>query len=166
MNILSNENNPCPCGTGLSYATCCAPFHHFESYPDTCEKLMRSRYSAYVFRDSEYLLKSWDSKKRPGQIDFSKETAVWQDLTIVSCKKGLLQDSKGVVEFKARFQQDDQLFTMHEISRFVRQDGYWVYLDGTVKAIRSDESTQNLGKNAPCSCGSGKKFKRCCGKES
>jgi SEC-C motif-containing protein len=53
---------------------------------------------------------------------------------------------------------------MNEISRFVKVQNRWFYLDGKVKSVANAEMTVNQGLNAPCHCGSGKKFKRCCGK--
>ena len=125
---------------------------------------MRSRFTAYAKRNAEYLLASWDLSKRPIAIDFSKETAEWQRLQIISCKKGGTNDSKGIVEFKAFYSQDGVDCFMHEISRFIKTGGHWLYLDGVIKAAGKVESQVNAGKNALCGCGSGKKFKRCCGK--
>jgi uncharacterized protein YchJ len=33
-----------------------------------------------------------------------------------------------------------------------------------VRAKTKDESGKTVGRNDPCPCGSGKKFKKCCGK--
>ena len=153
----------CVCDTGLDYNHCCGPFHDGTAYPPTALTLMRSRFSAYVLRNSDYLLATWDTHKRPAKIDFSKETAEWQRLLIVSTKKGGGSDNKGIVEFKAFYRQDDEDCFMHEISRFVKIDQRWLYLDGTIKAAGKVNIHANSGKNAACSCGSGKKFKRCCG---
>lgn len=125
---------------------------------------MRSRFSAYARRDVDYLLATWDASKRPANIDFSKETAQWQKLTIVDTKKGGAQDSKGIVEFKAYYRQDGEDYFMHEISRFVKSDSRRRYLDGVIKAAGKVVANTDTGKNAPCACGSGKKFKRCCGR--
>ncbi len=132
--------------------------------PPTAEALMRSRFTAYARRNTDYLLASWDPGKRPLTIDFSKETAQWQKLAIVSTKKGGPKDSKGIVEFKAYYAQDGEEYFMHEISRFIKTGQHWLYLDGVLKAAGKVSSTADTGKNAPCSCGSSKKFKRCCGR--
>lgn len=125
---------------------------------------MRSRFSAYAKRNVDYLLDTWESSTRPAEIDFSKETAEWQKLQIVNCKKGCAKDSKGIVEFKAFYHQDGVDYFMHEISRFVKTGQRWRYLDGVIKAAGKVESSTSGGRNALCACGSGKKFKRCCGK--
>lgn len=163
MTIPNLSDCNCLCGSGLDYNNCCGAFHSGEQSPVTAEALMRSRFTAYALRNSDYLLSTWDSSKRPATIDFSKETAEWQSLSIVSTKKGGRNDSKGVVEFKAFYRQDDNDYFMHEISRFIKSGSRWLYLDGVVKAVGQVGLTRHSGKNAPCSCGSGKKFKRCCG---
>ena len=158
------EQSCCLCGSNLPYSQCCGLYHTGEKIPATAETLMRSRFTAYAMHNGEYLQKTWDATKRPAQIDFSKDTAQWLRLEIIDVKKGGVQDEKGVVEFKAYYLLDGEESVMHEISRFKKVAGRWFYLDGVVKSIAKAHETQNLGKNALCSCGSGKKFKRCCGK--
>lgn len=156
---------PCLCGSGLAYSQCCGAFHSGEKIPATAEALMRSRYSAYALRDSEYLQATWVLNKRPKSIDFSKENVLWQRLEIIATKQGGLKDSKGVVEFKAYFEQAGEEHVLHEISRFTKLNGRWFYSDGTLKGIAKVGQPVLHGQNAPCACGSGKKFKRCCGKD-
>ncbi|PPD04852.1 MAG: zinc chelation protein SecC [Methylobacter sp.] len=157
-------SQPCPCGSKLDYSACCGRYHSSAAVPETAEALMRSRYSAYVLNNSRYLLATWSANTKPNAIDFSKDTAVWQALEIHKTQKGGAQDSKGVVEFKAYFLQDGEQQVLHEISRFQKLGGRWFYLDGIIKTLgKTTGSTVNLGKNAACPCGSGKKFKRCCG---
>ncbi|MGR8952980.1 MAG: YchJ family protein [Gammaproteobacteria bacterium] len=153
----------CLCGSGRAYHECCRTYHRADAVPPTAESLMRSRFTAYALRDADYLRKTWDSGKCPENIDFSRETAVWQRLEIVDAKKGGPQDDKGVVEFRAYYLQDGEECVLHEVSRFIKKDGRWFYLDGVIKSLGKIGSTLDLGKNAPCPCGSGKKFKRCCG---
>ncbi|MDD2759461.1 MAG: YchJ family protein [Methylomonas sp.] len=164
MNTTTTDFETCLCGSGMAYSACCGLYHRGESLPGTAEQLMRSRFSAYARRDVDYLLTSWDAGKRPANIDFSRETAVWQKLQIVDCKKGSTKDNKGIVEFKAFYNLDGEDYFMHEISRFVKSGGRWQYLDGTIKAAGKVTVDANAGRNALCSCGSGKKFKRCCGR--
>ncbi len=124
---------------------------------------MRSRYSAYALRNASYLQNTWDNTVRPELIDFSRENLEWQHLEIIATKKGGAKDAKGIVEFKAYYLQDGEEYVMNEISQFTHRADGWFYLDGRVKSIGKVGLQTNLGKNAPCSCGSGKKFKRCCG---
>lgn len=154
----------CLCGSNLDYQNCCGLYHSGEKTPLTAEALMRSRFVAYAMHNGDYLKATWDVNKRPAAIDFSKDTAQWQRLEIVSVNKGGINDDKGVVEFKAYYVLEGKEGVMNETSRFKKVAQRWFYLDGVVKSIGKTNQTANLGKNALCSCGSGKKFKRCCGK--
>lgn len=155
---------PCLCGSSFSYEQCCKPYLSENKKPPTAETLMRSRYTAYVLQNADYLLKTWYPKKRPAFIDLSKETAQWQRLEILSVQKGGIKDQRGLVEFKAFYLLDNKELVMKEISRFKKERGTWFYLDGNVKSITSNSESTDQGLNAPCSCGSGKKYKRCCGR--
>jgi SEC-C motif-containing protein len=158
------SNLLCLCGSQLAYSLCCQPFHENKQRPLTAEALMRSRFTAYAKLNKTYLLDTWIADKRPEEINFSKEDVEWTKLEIVDIKKGGAKDSKGIVEFKAYYMQEDEEYAMNEISRFKKVAGKWFYMDGLVKSIKKANLQTNQGKNAPCSCGSGKKFKRCCGK--
>ena len=157
-----NLSSRCLCGSGIAYQDCCAPFHLGEKYPTTAQALMRSRYTAYALRNVAYLQATWDVTKRPEHIDFSRENIEWLRLEIIECKKGGMKDAKGIVVFKAYYQQDGEEHCMNEISRFTKHQGLWFYLDGVIKSIGKVGINTNQGLNALCACGSGKKFKRCC----
>lgn len=117
---------------------------------------MRSRYSAFVMRLSEYLSATWHPSTRPGSLDISHDDTVWERLVIVTTEKGAELDREGIVEFAA-FYPGGQL---HERSRFVKEDERWYYVDGD---ILPPIASEKLGRNDPCPCGSGKKYKKCCG---
>ena len=153
----------CLCGSGFNYQECCEPFHSGEKKPTTAVALMRSRYTAYVLRNAVYLQETWDATRRPKLIDFSKEKIDWLRLEIIDIKKGEAKDSKGLVTFKAFYSQEGEMCVMNEISRFTKNNGCWFYLDGVIKSMGKVDVQFNHGKNALCSCGNGKKFKRCCG---
>lgn len=130
---------------------------------------MRSRYSAYVIHDAPYLLSTWSPSKRPRSLSFADDHTEWLGLRIVEKQAGGAQDSQGVVEFIARFRSQGRLGSLHERSRFVRQGGAWQYVDGETVTARSEPAMPAVksatpGRNDPCSCGSGQKYKRCCGR--
>jgi len=154
----------CRCGSNQQYEFCCRPFHEKIKKPITAESLMRSRFTAYAMQNEAYLLDTWEASKRPEEINFSKEEVEWTKLEIVNTKKGGEKDPKGIVEFKAYYTQEGDEYVMNEISRFTKSSGRWLYLDGLVKSVRKLNEQSRQGKNVHCSCGSGKKFKRCCGK--
>lgn len=124
---------------------------------------MRSRFAAFAMKNEAYLLETWDKSKRPPTVDFSEDVE-WTRLEVLSKKKGEANDAKGVIEFKACYRQSDDEYAVKEISRFHKEQGRWYYLDGAVKSIAKVGQQSDTGKNAPCPCGSGKKYKRCCGK--
>ncbi len=118
---------------------------------------MRSRYTAYVLGNETYLLQTWHQTTRPSKLSLQDHDAVeWLGLDIDATERGDIADSTGVVEFTARYRAKSKMAVLHERSQFVQECGQWFYVDGQMK-----EDT--VGRNAPCPCGSGKKYKRCCG---
>lgn len=93
---------------------------------------MRSRYSAFAMGNADYLLATWHPSTRPTQLPLDPEQR-WYRLDILARTGGGLLDSIGTVEFEARFRADGVAGIMHETSRFVRDDGRWLYLDGVVQ---------------------------------
>ena len=152
----------CPCNSGLSYSSCCKPFIAENKCAVTAEALMRSRYSAYVVKDVNYLLRTWHSSTRPAAI-VSAEIPEWCDLHIVRTEAGDESDNHGVVEFKAKAIGQKKIFNLHEVSRFVKENNQWFYVDGDIN--ESPAAINNkVGRNVRCPCGSGKKYKKCCGR--
>lgn len=141
----------CPCRARdtpplLRYADCCGPWHaglqHGEHAP-TAEALMRSRYSAYALLQGrggsglrpllEYLMKTWHPSTAPGDLALGPMN--WTGLAV------LHQQASGdaaVVEFVAHHKIDGRAGQLHELSRFVREGGAWLYVDGVIAADGSD----------------------------
>ncbi len=111
----------CPCGKG-DYAACCGRYHIGAHAPDAAT-LMRSRYSAYVLKLETYLLATWHPDTRPARLDFDDGTK-WLGLEIRK------SSDPNTVEFVARFKINGRAHRLHEISRFVFEDGRWFYVDG------------------------------------
>jgi SEC-C motif-containing protein len=118
----------CPCLSGEVYGACCAPFHRGESAAPTAERLMRSRYSAFVFRLAGYLLETWHPRTRPAELELDPDQR-WFRLDILRTERGSLADTDGVVEFRAHYRLAGAAAELHETSRFVRLDRRWLYLD-------------------------------------
>jgi len=160
------KNTSCPCGSCRPYADCCAPLHKGTAKALTAEALMRSRYSGYVMGEKEYLLATWHPSTRPSSLDLST-TPPWSALEILSTHKGQPGDRTGIVAFKATAPAGLTTVEMHEKSHFVYDNDCWLYLSGediSPQAHGVLPHQQKTGRNAPCPCGSGKKFKRCCGR--
>jgi len=121
----------CPCGTGVPYGECCGRLHRGEAKAETAEQLMRSRYSAFAVGDVDYLLATWHPATRPSSLDLDPGLR-WQRLDIVRVADGGPSDRRGTVEFRAHYVQGRHAGELHEVSRFVRQEDAWVYVEGKV----------------------------------
>jgi SEC-C motif-containing protein len=117
---------------------------------------MRSRYSAHVLGRIDYLVDTWDAPDADREaIARWAHESTWLGLEIVHA-------GEDVVEFRARYRDPRGVeHVHHERSRFRRRDGRWCYVDGV--QVPAQRTAANVGRNDPCPCGSGKKYKRCCG---
>ncbi len=123
---------PCDCGTARAYAACCGAYHggplHLQA-PDA-ETLMRSRYSAYVRGLRDYLLATWHPSTRPTALEPDPEGLRWLGLDVRGHR---VQDAThATVEFVARSKLGGRAHRLHETSRFVREEGRWLYVEGDV----------------------------------
>lgn len=124
----------CPCNSGQPFASCCAPYLAGDEAAPTAVALMRSRYCAYVRRDAAYLLRTWHPSTRPAALDLEQNDKLrWLGLKILNRSAGGPEDREGTVEFAARYKAGGKAGRMHEISRFVREEGAWYYLDGKIR---------------------------------
>ena len=119
----------CCCSSGLLFAQCCGQYTQGGAVPQTAEKLMRSRYSAYVLRDTDYLTATWHPSTRPANLFLDPEVH-WIGLEIKKTTAGKETDHTGSVEFIARYKINGRAYRLHETSRFIRQGIQWFYLDG------------------------------------
>ncbi len=117
---------------------------------------MRSRYSAYVKRETDYILETWHESTRPPKMELDQDVQ-WLGVEV---KDAGHEGDEGFVEYVARFKHGGRGQRLHERSRFVREGGCWFYIDGQYYDVPRDKK---VGRNEPCPCGSGKKYKRCCG---
>lgn len=124
----------CPCGTGSNYGACCGRLISGRAQARTAEELMRSRYSAYVLADYDYVFRTWHPRTRP--VDVAPADGVsFTGLQISDIVAGGPEDDLGVVEFTARLRGPDGLAEMHERSRFSRRAGRWMYVDGEIPDV-------------------------------
>ncbi len=123
------EPIPCPCASGRALADCCGRWHATLSAPDA-PSLMRSRYSAFVLALGDYLLATWHADTRPVVIEFPPDLR-WLGLEIRASAQTDADHS--TVEFVARSKRAGRAMRLHEVSRFVRVDGRWLYLDGSLR---------------------------------
>lgn len=126
---MTNPAEKCPCGSSVPYEACCGRWHAGEPAP-TADALVRSRYTAFVLKHESYLLASWHPSTRPPTIDFV-ESQKWLGLKVVDSKT---DGDRAEVEFIARFRIGGMpAQRLHERSRFVREAGRWLYVDGDLR---------------------------------
>lgn len=122
---------PCPCNPKVDYHNCCEPYHLGEKYPDQQETLMRSRYSAYVLHNVDYLKLTWHSTTCPDNFG-DMNTTKWLGLKINTINEDLA-NKEYFVEFIARYKDSNQngrADKIHELSRFIYENERLVYIDG------------------------------------
>ncbi len=90
---------------------------------------MRSRYSAFAVGDAAYLLTTWHPTTRPRSLDLDPAVR-WTGLEVLATTGGTLLAAEGTVEFRAHYVGGGVAGAQHENSRFVREGGRWLYLDG------------------------------------
>lgn len=125
---------------------------------------MRARYSAYVRGDMAFLRASLTAE---GQAEFDEEAARqwssrsnWKGLRVLGAEE---KGDEGVVRFKAYYELDGKAREHHEVARFKREGGRWLFVDGHAGHQAPVEREEpKVGRNDPCPCGSGKKHKKCC----
>jgi len=149
---------PCPCGNAIPYESCCGVFHRGEALAPTPEKLMRSRYCAFVRGEVDYLLATSHPALHAVDERAVVERAVrdtkWLALRILDAP--VATGDRGEVEFAAWY-DGKPVGHLHERSTFVRENGRWLYRSGQIL------SAMEVGRNDPCWCGSGNKRKKCHG---
>lgn len=156
----------CPCGSGKELDACCGPYVAGDKAAPTAEALMRSRFTAYALGNAKYLRSTLcKTEQAEGELSEAEiKAATWQSLEIRATEAGLEDDDTGMVEFVARFKSGGEQHAHHERSTFIREDGRWVYESGIFNPKSAPITSTKVGRNDPCPCGSGLKFKKCCGK--
>lgn len=162
---------PCPCGSGRSLTDCCKPVIAGERSPQTAEELMRSRYTAFTTGDVDWIMTSHhpDTVEEVDRDEVAQwsGSSEWLGLKIRSTEAGGPDDDEGIVQFRARYRVQGRQIDHNERAHFERDGGEWRF-----HSVLDDEAGPELvpvgpratvGRNDPCTCGSGKKFKKCCG---
>jgi len=158
--MKKSDGFSCHCGQDIPFNDCCRRIHDDISLANTAESLMRARFSAYSLDNLDFINQSWHSSTRPSHVEPNEEGFSWSGLEIIDTQGGL-EDEQAEVEFVASYTLNGNKGKLHERSRFTRENGQWRYLDGKLKKA-APISAKKMGRNEPCPCGSGKKYKRCC----
>jgi SEC-C motif-containing protein len=161
----------CPCRLidtdKRDYAECCKPYLEEGTAPPTAEALMRSRYTAFTRGDIDYLE---DTLAPDARDDFDKKAIThwakqseWLGLELLSTEEGREGDAAGYVEFIAHFNHEGERYAHRERSLFRKLDGRWYFQEEANRKSQPIVKGPQPGRNDPCPCGSGKKYKKCCG---
>jgi SEC-C motif-containing protein len=164
-----NDATPCPCGSGSTFAACCEPYISGKARAPDPETLMRSRYTAYTLQDMPYLAETLHPGQRhdydeAGAAKWARESA-WEGLEILDVTDTADNADNGKVEFRATYRRNGEKMLHHELAEFRKSGDTWYFFDG--KLVGPGQFTREspkIGRNDPCPCGSGRKFKKCCGR--
>jgi SEC-C motif-containing protein len=160
----------CPCGSGRQYSDCCGLYISGKAKAPTAEALMRSRYCAYVEHEIDYIINTCVHRGKD-DIDYKStrdwsEQSNWLGLKIISVEKGGVTDAEGTVEFEASYERDGLKDVHHEKAKFKKEGSaetaQWLYEEGHITPRTIVRTGPKTGRNDPCPCGSGKKYKHCC----
>jgi SEC-C motif-containing protein len=168
----------CFCCSNLPFSSCCEPFLKGQATPQTAAQLMRSRFSAYASKQFDYVLATYTKVRQPelsvDELTANAANATWFALEVGETENvPLIKQAEGVtqatvlinegatdtVDFTAYYFENKNLYQLHETSNFIVENGKWCYHDGI---LHDDCGKVKYGRNLPCLCGSGKKFKQCC----
>lgn len=157
----------CYCGSNVEFAGCCEKIINKTKIAATPLEVMRSRYTAHVLHNIEHIIRTMRGKAlklfdQEKTIDEWFENTTWQKLEIINAPEIKKNDKEGIVEFKAHYIFNNAELVLHERSKFLKIDGEWYYVSGQNKGANIQVSDKVVGRNDPCACGSGLKFKKCC----
>ncbi|MBA2655965.1 MAG: YchJ family protein [Tatlockia sp.] len=158
--------NYCPCGSRRDYLECCGLLIENQIHAATPEILMRSRYTAYTLAKIDYIKKTMQGKPLENfdeieAVSWARQLT-WRGLEVIRTFIDEKDKDLGYVEFIASFEQQNCKQTIHELSQFQYLDGQWFYTDRIESVIRPTKKVIPA-RNAPCPCGSQKKYKNCHG---
>ena len=164
----ASPEQSCACGSGVDYSQCCGPIIAGLHPAPTAEALMRSRYTAYTKAAVSHVLETVSRKQRQHQDEQNVRTwaleSEWLKLEVLASRNGGVSDNLGEVEFVAHYRVEGIDQRHHELAYFKREAGVWRYDGGKERSsVRTVTNPEKVGRNDPCPCGSGKKFKKCCG---
>jgi SEC-C motif-containing protein len=121
----------CPCGSNKIYSECCGHYLDGGEIASSAETLMRSRYTAYMLHREAYLLDTWHPSSRPAALGLANDVATkWLGLEVK--RHELQKPDHALVEFVARYKVNGRAHRLHEVSRFVRENERWFYVDGDI----------------------------------
>ena len=155
--------SPCPCGSGKTFGECCEPIHRGQVQAASPEQLMRARFTAHVAHDFRFLHDTHrPTAGKPFVAEEAEPTMQWTKLVVHSHETSADPD-KAFVDFSAYGTEEGVEKVLHEKAEFLRVNGTWFYnREARLGPAPYKSTAPKIGRNAPCPCGSGKKYKQCC----
>ncbi len=159
-------DKPCPCQSERPLKDCCGSKIDGSAPAKNAEELMRSRYSAFVLQEIDYIIQTChpetrDQTNRQEIAEWSRNSQ-WEGFHLIDTEGGQEGDAEGQVEFVARYFNQGKAQAHHERARFIKSEGRWYFHSGKQLENTYRRASPKIGRNDPCPCGSGKKFKKCC----
>ncbi|MFC7781053.1 YchJ family protein [Legionella taurinensis] len=155
----------CPCGSLKDYKQCCGLYLEQSQRPPTPEALMRSRYTAYTQANMTYIKNTMKGEPLLGfhehEVAQWAAKVDWLGLQVVNCTLDSDNPDRGYVEFLASLRDGGKLQAIHERSEFIRAEGQWFYTAAHKPLYAKPQHKRAISRNAPCPCGSQKKYKNC-----
>ena len=157
------RGQPCPCGSGQTFEACCEPIHAGKKQPATPEQLMRARFTAHVGHNFRFLHDTYrPTAGKPYVAEEGEPAMTWTRLE-VHANEATENPDKAYVDFSAYGTEEGVEKVLHEKAEFLRINGTWLYnREARLGPAPIKSATPKIGRNEPCPCGSGKKYKQCC----
>ena len=155
--------SPCPCGSGKTFGDCCEPVHLGRLQPASAEQLMRARFTAHVTHNFRFLHDTYrPTAGKPFVEEEVEPTMQWTKL-VVHGHETTADPAKAFVDFSAYGTDEGVEKVLHEKAEFLRINGTWFYnREARLGPAPYKATAPKVGRNDPCPCGSGKKYKQCC----
>jgi SEC-C motif-containing protein len=158
------RGQPCPCGSGRLFEQCCEPIHLGRQQPATAEQLMRARFTAHVAHNFKFLHDTYRATAgKPYVAEEGEPAVVWTRLEVHSHEVVADHPDKAFVDFSAYGTEEGVEKVLQEKAEFHRVNGTWLYTrEARLGPAPFKSTAPKVGRNDPCPCGSGKKYKHCC----
>ncbi len=154
----------CPCGSNKEFKECCEPYILGTKNAPSAVATMRARYSSFATGSIDYITNTHNPDERD-QLSHDEtkawsENSEWKSLEILESEHQ--DDTHASVEFVATYITKNNEQTHHEVAQFEKIDDFWYFMDGEIVRNSVKRIGPKIGRNDPCVCGSGKKYKKCC----
>ncbi len=135
-------------------------------WPQSARELLETRYQAFKDGNIDFIVETTHPESRNQHerkdIEAWANNSKWLGLEV---EKEENEAEHTWITFTVRYQEKDneEPIEHEEKALFRLHEGKWYYFDSTFpKAKTYQREKPKVGRNDPCPCGSGKKYKKCC----